>query len=281
MIVARAILCLVALLALAAPAQAVITCNLSVTPVSITYDPNAAGPNITSGTWSINCTRQVGDPVSLAWILEVNDGANGKNIVQSLLGNQYAYETYRIAPTTLWGTNKDGFTGTVVFGGSSTGSSTGPFDILMTAGQKPQPAGTYTDTLTATLLENAAKGKPPTLATATFGVTVNTTANCQILAPPGNVNFTYTAFQGSAATANTAFQVRCTTSLPYTMALDATSGTLLGLSYSLAIAPSTSGTGTGLGQNYTINGTIAPGQAGTCATSVCTGSQTRTLTLSW
>lgn len=281
MTAARPLLCLVALLALAAPARAVITCSVSITPVSIVYDPNAPGSNITSGTWSVNCTRQIGDPVSLAWILDVNDGANGKNNVQSLLGNQYAYETYRIAPTTLWGTNKDAFTGTVVFGGSTTGSSTGAFDILMAAGQKPQPAGVYTDTLTATLLENVAKGKPPTLATTTFGVTVTTTASCQILTPPGNVALTYTAFQGSAATGNTTFQVRCTTSLPYNMAFDASSGTLLGLNYSLAIAPSASSTGTGLAQNYTINGTIAAGQAGTCATSVCSGSQTRTLTLSW
>jgi hypothetical protein len=65
------------------------------------------------------------------------------------------------------------------------------------------------------------------------------------------------------------------------MALDATSGTLLGLNYSLAIAPSSSGTGTGATQTYTIDGTIAASQSGTCASAVCTGSQTRTLTLSW
>jgi hypothetical protein len=55
----------------------------------------------------------------------------------------------------------------------------------------------------------------------------------------------------------------------------------LGLTYNLAIAPSSSGTGTGVTQTYTINGTIAAAQSGTCATAVCTGSQTRTLTLSW
>ena len=63
------------------------------------------------------------------------------------------------------------------------------------------------------------------------------------------------------------------------MALDATSGTLLGLSYSLAL--SASGSGTGATQSYNINGSMAANQASTCGTGVCTGSQTRTLTFTW
>lgn len=108
-----------------------------------------------------------------------------------------------------------------------------------------------------------------------------TTNNCQISVPPGNVNFSYTSFQVAAANASATYGVR-TTALPYTMSLDATSGTLLGLSYTLSIAPSSSsGTGTGATQTYTINGTMAGGQGGTCATAACSASQTRTLTLSW
>jgi len=42
-----------------------------------------------------------------------------------------------------------------------------------------------------------------------------------------------------------------------------------------------SATGNGLTQNYTINGSIAGGQAGTCATATCSGSQTRTLTITY
>jgi hypothetical protein len=99
--------------------------------------------------------------------------------------------------------------------------------------------------------------------------------------PPGSVNLSYTSFQPVPANASTFYGVRCTTALPYTMALDATTGTLLGLTYTLALSPSSSGTGIGVTQTYSIIGTIAAGQSGTCPLGVCSGSQTRTLTLTW
>jgi hypothetical protein len=64
------------------------------------------------------------------------------------------------------------------------------------------------------------------------------------------------------------------------MALDATSGTVLGLSYTLGLS-SPSGTGNGGTQTYNVNGSMPANQSGICATGVCTGSQTRTLTLTW
>jgi hypothetical protein len=166
----------------------------------------------------------------------------------------------------------------LVFGGALTASATGAFDIVLPGSQAVRPAGSYTDTLIATLETSA--GLPLGLPSM-FTVTVATTNSCQIAVPPGNVSFAYTSFQAVPATANTSYGVRCTTALPYTMALDATSGTLLGLTYNLSLAPASSGTGTGATQTYSINGSIAGGQAGVCGTGVCTGSQTRTLTLSW
>jgi spore coat protein U-like protein len=118
------------------------------------------------------------------------------------------------------------------------------------------------------------------LNTSTFGVSVITTNACQIAVPPGSVNLNYTSFQAAAATANTSFGVRCTTALPYTMALDATSGTVLGLTYNLALSQS-SGTGIGETQTYSINGSMAAGQVGTCSTASCSASQTRTLTITY
>jgi spore coat protein U-like protein len=282
---ARALACVVALLVLAAPARAAITCTASVTSVSVAYDPTSPAQNVTTGTYSVSCTRLMSDPNTFAWSLEVNNGLHfgaGSNNVESAGGQRYRYDTYRAAPynnANEWDSNSP-FTGTLNFGGSTSANTSGPFDIVMPGSQTVQPAGIYTDTLTATLRENT-KGNPPALSSPTFSVTVTTTGNCLLAAPPGNVNFTYASFQGSAATANTTYGVTCTTGLPYTMALDATSGTLLGLSYSLAIAPSASGTGTGVTQTYTINGTIAAGQAGTCASAVCNASQVRTLTISW
>ena len=64
------------------------------------------------------------------------------------------------------------------------------------------------------------------------------------------------------------------------MALDATSGTIVGLNYTLALSQ-TSATGNGLVQSHSVNGSIAGGQSGTCATATCSGSETRTLTVSY
>jgi len=272
-----------AFLLVAGPASAAITCSASVTNISTVYDPTSAVQNITTGSYTVTCIRLATDPSTFSWQLGVNDGlqaAAGLNRVASGV-RRYSYDTWRLSPyntANKWGDAVGTrFTGTLNFGASLTASSSGPFDIVLAPGQTVQPAGTYTDTVTATLRDSGGVA----INTSTFGVTVLTTNSCQISVAPGNLDFTYTSLQASAATASTTYGVRCTTGLPYTMALDATSGTLLGLPYNLAIAPSASGTCTGATQTYTVNGTIAAAKSGTCASAVCTGSQTRTLTLSW
>jgi len=109
---------------------------------------------------------------------------------------------------------------------------------------------------------------------------VLTSNTCQITTPPGNINFTYTSFQNTAATSGTTFASRCTTGLPYTMALDATSGNLLGLTYTLSL-PVAAATGTGVDQTFNIDGSIAASQSGVCTTATCVDTQSRTLTISY
>ena len=117
--------------------------------------------------------------------------------------------------------------------------------------------------------------------TGNFNVTVTLTSKCQISSGPADVAFTYTSFQGAAATSTGGgFSVQCTNTLPYTMSLDATSGTVSGLNYSLALSAA-SATGSGVAQAYTINGTMASGQGGTCALGSCSGSQARVLTITY
>lgn len=271
------------LFAVALRAGAAITCSATVTSMTIVYDPTAATQNVTTGSYTVSCTRLSTDPTTFSWQLGVDNGlqpaGGGVNRVASG-GRTYRYETYRVSPYTnanRWGDNgSTRFTGTLNFGGSLTASMSGAFDIVMAALQTVQPAGTYTDTVTATLRNSGGTA----INTSTFNVTVLTTNTCQLAVPPGNVSFTYTSFQVAAAAASTSYGVRCTTGLPYTMSLDATSGTLLGLTYTLTLSPA-SGTGNGATQTYAINGSIAGGQSGTCASALCTGSQTRTLTLSW
>lgn len=116
-----------------------------------------------------------------------------------------------------------------------------------------------------------------------FNVTVNLTGLCQIQSI-SDVAFNYTSFQGtSSSSTGGAVSVRCTNNLGYTLALDATSGSVIGLNYSLALS-GTSGTGSGAAQAFTINGTMAASQSGNCSTAggACSGTDnTRTLTVTY
>jgi spore coat protein U-like protein len=146
------------------------------------------------------------------------------------------------------------------------------------AGQTSTPQGIYTDTVTMTVRMTPSSGGARNY-TGTFPVAIHRGASCSISNAPGSVALNYTSF-GPPANANTTFGATCTNQLPYTMSLDTTSGTLLGLNYSLALSAA-SATGTGVEQTYTITGTMAAGQVGTCATTTCSASQPHTLTINY
>jgi hypothetical protein len=114
-----------------------------------------------------------------------------------------------------------------------------------------------------------------------FNVVVTLTSVCTLSAVT-DVAFAYTSFQvpDSNATGG-GFSVTCTNSLPYTFALQAgtTAGPFVGpfvttigpitddavsLSYTLNV--SAGGTGNGAAQSYSVTGTMAGGQIGSCTT---------------
>jgi len=266
-----------------APAMAAYTCTVSVTSVSPVYSPTAPSDNISTGLWIMNCTRAGGDASNLSYSISADNGvqpAGGFNRVRNgATANFYDYAAYRSAPYVAgnrWQATGP-FVGTLSFGGSLTGSAFGTFDVVVPAGQAVKPAGTYTDIVTVTTRNT---GTAATLDTSNFNVSVLTSNTCQITTPPGNINFTYTSFQNTAATSGTTFASRCTTGLPYTMALDATSGNLLGLTYTLSL-PVAAATGTGVDQTFNIDGSIAASQSGVCTTATCVDTQSRTLTISY
>ena len=70
------------------------------------------------------------------------------------------------------------------------------------------------------------------------------------------------------------------------MSLNANSGVVSGLNYTLQINGQTPpvnnrNPGPGLAQTHTINGSMPAGQAGTCSTGTCTGTQAHTLTITY
>ena len=117
-----------------------------------------------------------------------------------------------------------------------------------------------------------------------FNVTATLTAKCEITAAPADVAFAYTSFQGSAQpSTGGGFSVRCTNSLPYSLSLNTTTGTVIGLAYTLSV-PGGTFTGSGSAVNHTVTGTMASGQSGTCAATppaTCSGSNQHTLIVTY
>ena len=123
-----------------------------------------------------------------------------------------------------------------------------------------------------------------------FDVNITLTSAC-IYTKTSDVAFSYTSFQSTAASQTTAggFTVKCTNTLPYTMALD-TSGSYTDLATNLAYTLTLSaagGTGNGSAQSYAVTGSIAANQAGTCAvlggacTNAASTNKQRTLTITY
>jgi spore coat protein U-like protein len=272
-------------------------CNItSVSAINTVYDETIGSDSVTTGSWSMICTREASDAAAtFNWSVGANNGTHAAGAQPRAAFFFFFflnYEPYRIVggpynAANRWadacGGTPTRFTGTLTWTGGtgSTVTVTRPFDLRIQAGQNPLNAP-YTDTITLT--PRAACPSVTALgSTGSMSVTIYASSRCAISVPPGNVNFTYTSFQGTASNASTTYGVSCTNGLPYTMRLDGAgppfSYSLLGLTYTLALPASA--TGTGLTQTHTINGSIAAGQSGTCATAVCNGTQTRTLTISW
>jgi spore coat protein U-like protein len=258
--------------------HAAITCSVTSPGFAAAYDPTVATTNITQTYFTVTCTRgATSDPTSVSYSVKADNGLNpiGQGNRASFGTNRIRYDFYKDAACgTQWKGNTT-IGGTINFSGTGTVSSQGNYWGCVTASQTGLAAGTYTDTVTLTMTY----GSPQSTATGTAGVTISTPPVCTISSAPGAVVFNYVSLGGAQA-ASTTYGVTCTLALPYTMALDATSGTILGLNYTLGLS-SASSTGTGAPQTFSINGSMAGGQSGTCATATCSGTQGRTITVTY
>lgn len=266
-----------AVMACSGAAHAAITCNLSSNGFSSAYVPANAATNITTASFTMTCTRSAsGDATSQAFTVQADNGLNrsGNQNRAASGSNRILYDLYTNSScSTQWRGNTT-IGGTVVFSSSNdfaSKSTTLQYWGCIPAGQNVA-AGTYSDTVTL----NPSTTGP----NVTFPVSIVTPSSCSISTPPGNMVFNYIAFQGSPSSANTAFSAKCTNLLPYSMALDAYNSVLAGLAYTLSLSP-TSNVGNGVAQPYTINGSMAAGQSGTCTTGSCTATEGRTLTITY
>ena len=117
----------------------------------------------------------------------------------------------------------------------------------------------------------------------TFNVNVTLTSACTLSAVTA-VDFAYTSLQAAVANATGGgFSVSCTSTLPYTFGLQAGNGAAtppgaasinvtdnsVNLNYTLNLSAA-GGTGNGAAQAFSVTGTMAGSQAGTCAAASCT-----------
>ncbi len=272
------------------PTTAAITCSVAVTPISTVYSPTITPENISTGSYTVTCTRAAGDSATLSYDLAASNGLHQSSgaINRVQLGastDRYNYELYRVAiftnPNRWQLANSLRFAGSLNFGtGFIATSGAQPFFLRIPPLQTVRPAGTYTDSVIATLRQDASS---IVLATTNFGITVVTDNTCEISTAPGAVNFSYASFQAAAATASTTFSTRCTTGLPYSVAIDPrpASPLPLGLAYSLSLTPAGPATGNGLPQLFTITGSMPANQSGNCTTATCTSTEPRTITVTY
>ena len=118
-----------------------------------------------------------------------------------------------------------------------------------------------------------------------MNVSITNNANCAITSVANVVFGTYIAFRATPLVSPAAnIVMNCTTDLPYTMTLDATSGVIAGLNYTLTIntlTPPVDARGAGVGQIHSLVGTMPADQAGDCSMGSCFSSQIRTLTVTY
>lgn len=271
------------LLAFASAARAAVSysCNISALPINYSQTYSGSSNSSTSLSLSVSCTKSgSGSGLTINYTVTPNNGLNasGSQNRASLSGNLINYDLYTDATcTTPWSGS-----GSMVFGGGAGSTITQTltyYGTVPAAQPSLPPLGTYSDSVNMTLATTTGGVTITGTNPAPFLVSIVVPAACTISTQPGNITFSYTSF-GAGANASTTFATICTNQLPYTMAIDATSGTIAGVNYSLALSAA-GGTGTGLAQTYTINGTIAAGQAGTCAAATCSGSQARYLTITY
>jgi spore coat protein U-like protein len=281
---AAALLCTFAL-----QAKAAVTCTLTATSVDLNYVNNQGTNANASGTITLNCTRLASDLNTQAYWIGIDYGSRTgltrrvfRHGGTTTNANRLDVNIYKNGTTTDWTNVTTGrVNGTLNFGGALNASTTLTYNFRVPAGQTGNTAGIFDETFISTL-QLTTNG--PVVANTTFTPTVSITAACFVgqvasgnPAPgaisPTTLTLNYTSFAPTPQTATMNFTVDCTRGTTYALALAPTAGTLLGLNYTLALSGA-GATGTGFAQPYTVTGTIAAGQAGTCSTGACTATQT-------
>lgn len=272
-------------------AHATVTCSGAVTLNPATYSATSA--TTMTGSVDVSCTRSslaeainlLGngyDVLSGIGSVSYNLGADGGNVGTTIAvfgSNQLDYDLLRSPGFSSDWSISSVMTGSVTFGlfALTSNISTTNFQMQVPAGRWTSAPGAYTELVTVFINHGT-----QTEQTA-FTTTVQVNAACMFPVAPSDVNFgAYNSLaSGVATTASSGFQVLCSQGVPISLVFDPASSSVLGLTYSLSLSPVSGVVSLGSNTAFTINGSMAAGQAGTCNTAVCVGSQPRSITLSY
>ncbi|WP_332778076.1 spore coat protein U domain-containing protein [Polaromonas sp.] len=290
-------LAVLSLTALFSPAAwAAYSCSLTTQSVGVLYVFNFSNFDA-NGTVILTCTRNVvADANTLTYRIKADNGLNwsGTNRRARLgaTGNRLTYYLRRgttagggatCGNSSTWFAPATGttnvITGTLSFGAAATASVTWGFCARVRGNQGAVAAGLYTDMVGIVAQYPNNNAGALTVAEPMY-YQIGVTSQCVFNLQPHPIVFNYTSFSPTPQVASRNFEVRCSNTLPWSVSIPSPSGTLLGLSYSLAASPA-SGTGTGADQIVTVTGTIPAGQAGTCSTAICTGANVHTILITY
>lgn len=292
-ILERLLLC-AGLLLPALPAWSAISCSVSTNPTVVkpVYTNWLAG-HVVQGTLNMTCTRDPrNDPRRPDIWIGMDQTTAGRTATRDTGGATMNYEVFHGGNNSGTWTNTGALApdstnnGAVLdsgldFGGgqSTTLTASYAFWVRVQALQF-SGAGVYPDSIPITLRLNSATG--PVITTGTLDVIISVPRVCRFSTQPTPININYQAFSSVAVTGASNFGITCTQGTTYTIALDRARSVVpnVELAYGLTLNAG-SATGSAMEQGHTINISVDPGQAGRCNAAVCTGTDTRTLTVTY
>lgn len=257
------------------------SCSISSSSLTTpAYDPFGAALRV-QGSVNFSCSRAKNTTRFPATFLVGVSGTNPRNLVNGADTLAYSLFTTFAAPCSgAWqGTTYLQVTNTAAQPTNnntlSTPTLTGTFCLSITAPLPDTKPGIYTAAPVLTITD--ADGFT-WLSNGSLNLSTTVNPSCAVTTAPSILTINYVAF-GPAQSGTSTFGLRCTNSTSFDFSLNATTGTLLGLPYTLSLPAG--GIGSGVAQNFNISGNIPANQPGICSAGNCSANETRQLTVTY
>jgi spore coat protein U-like protein len=271
-------------------ACATLACTITAAPTTLsgTYDP-ATNLDM-QGSFTINCTRAKSDKSPQTLWIGLNQTSAQTMAKPAPYADTLAYGIYSDAGhTTLWtnGTT-GGFTVSLSFANTSTAASTTvAYYMRANSGQTDKAAGTYNDSVSVSL--NLTNSVGQVLGTTAVASQAQVAKSCSVNISAVTIAVGYQAFRSSALVdSSQGISVSCSKGTQVNLSLDKVTGVIapIGLTYGLTFAAASQSTSAISSTNtaplsFPLTLSLPAGQAGTCAAATCSGTDIRTVTISY